>query len=400
MNIDQVIKAYKQVYYLENEEFLPVVIATVLANSLKGSPVWLMLIGGSSSGKSEVISAICKYPTVKEISTLTSNTFLSGMPSRDGRPTSLLHQIGLRGTITMKDFTSVLSLRKEALGEIMAQFREIFDGHLDKFTGMGKPLHWEGQLNIVAGVTEKIFYVGDQFSDMGTRFIHYILPEQDRIKTTQRATEIDSTIDQKRKALQEIFNAYMVETSEKIKTYGPITLPDETRKKIIEVADFAAIARSPIGKDYKGGANFVFSPEMPMRLNNQLQQIAKCFIVMGYTNFDKILFKIGLDCMPKGRRMIMKELAGHKAVTIKGLSYKTRFNYDVLGQWMEELYLLRLVDIDRGITGDTRWVATPRTRSFMEQYENIVCSDTELTENSEMTEEQIKQKSMDEFGGF
>ena len=400
--IQNLIEAYKEIYYLEDSTFIPVVVATVLANKLAGVPVWLMLIGGSSSGKSEIINAISKVPSVKEISTITPNTFLSGLPNRDGKSSSLLHQIGPRGVIAMKDFTSLLSMRKEASCEIMAQFREIYDGHLDKFTGMGKPLRWEGRLNLIAGVTEKLFVMENQFSGMGTRAINFILPEQDRVKTTKRAAKNEATIDEKRLILQTVFSEYIAEMSEKLVVGEKIILSEEIEDKIIEVCDFSSLARSSVEKDFKGNTTFVLSSEMPMRMSNQLQHLARCFIAMGYEeNFEKVLYKIALDCIPKGRRLILRELVGHKSVTIKGLSYKTRYSQDVLSQWMDELYVFHLVDIDRGMGKEVPvWRATSKTRAFMENFENITSNDEDLTEDTGLTDEEIKAKAQTQFDGF
>ena len=399
MNIHDVIKEYCKTYYVEDTSLIAVTLATVLANKMPGPPVWVMLIGGSSSGKSEIIRAVSKVSFAKEISMLTTNTFLSGMPSTDGHPTSLLNQIGQRGVLLMKDFTTILSMRKETSAEIMAQLREIYDGHLNKMTGTGKNLHWEGKLNLVAGVTEKLFVMDGEFAEMGTRAINFIIEEQDRVKTTKRSAQNVKTIDEKRLHLQNIFTEYIQEMSDTIASGDEIIIPDAVEDKIIEVCDFSSYARSTVHKDYRGNITLVLSPEMPMRMSDQLQQLARCFIAMGYEeNFDKIMYKMSLDCIPKGRRIVLKELAGHNFVTTGGLRYKLRYSEETIRGWLEELHSLRFVECERngGRTGD-KWTPTEKTRKFMAKYENVVDSGLELTEESEV---EIKAKSQAEFDGF
>ena len=401
MKIQEVIEEYRKVFYCEDPSFIPVVLATVLANKLPGVPVWLMLVGGSSSGKSEIINAVSKVSWCKDVSILTANTFLSGMPSRDGKPTSLLHQIGPRGVLLMKDFTTILSMRKEASSEIMGQMREIYDGKMDKFTGAGKQLHWEGRINLVAGVTEKLFVMEDQFSGMGTRSLNFVLKEQDSKKMTIRASEIEKDIDKHRVHLQEVFTTYLNEIATTLME-NEMVVPEDVHMQIIDVCEFASLARSPVEKSFKGDIIHILSREEPMRMSNQLHHIARAFMAMGYSeNFEKVLYKMGLDCIPKGRRMILKEIAGHSFVTIRGLSYKIRHSEEVIRGWLEELYAFHLVELERGAgrVAD-KWFASPKIRDFMSKFENIENTGAELTEETGLSDEEKKAKIQDEFYGF
>jgi ABC-type lipoprotein export system ATPase subunit len=93
-DINKLISEYQAIYYLEDTAIIPLLCAVVLSNRMMGDPVWLMVVGGSSSGKTELlnmITGIQKYVT--EISMLTSNTFLSGMKAGKGGEPSLLLRI-------------------------------------------------------------------------------------------------------------------------------------------------------------------------------------------------------------------------------------------------------------------------------------------------------------------
>lgn len=147
---------YKEVFLIEDDMILDVVCAIAIATKLKSDPLWLLIVGGSSSGKSELIGILGKVPFNHPISSMTENTFLSNMRTSDGREASLLHRIGVNGMITMKDYTSILSMRSEKRDLIVSQMREIYDGKLDKEAGNGNPQHWEGKINWIGAVTDSV----------------------------------------------------------------------------------------------------------------------------------------------------------------------------------------------------------------------------------------------------
>jgi len=337
--IDELTELYKSVFYLEDSGIIPLVCAVIISNRADGDPVWLMLIGPSSGGKSEAINATLGLPFVHQISTLTSNTFLSGM-TNNTQETSLLHEIG-SGVIAMKDFTTILSIPRETQAAIMGQLREIFDGHLTKRTGTGKNLNWKGKINLLAGCTEKINLVEGMYAEMGTRWVNYILASQDRKLTTQRALDNNQTIHELREKIQEGFTEYIYQMIDKLPEEMP-PLPEQVMVNIIEVADFSSEARSPVQRNYKGEMTFVLSSEMPMRLASQLKTLGHVFICMNdyktlRGDHEKILYKIALDSIPKVRRQALQILAKYDKITTAGLASELNFPTATARMWLEDL---------------------------------------------------------------
>lgn len=72
---------------------------------MDGDPVWLMLIGASSGGKTEFINPLRHLPFMKEAGTITEAALLSGSSKRDQSAQAtggLLVQIGSSGLCSLK----------------------------------------------------------------------------------------------------------------------------------------------------------------------------------------------------------------------------------------------------------------------------------------------------------
>src|SRR5438046_1578624 len=71
----------------------------------------------------------------------------------------------------VKDFTTVLTLHRDKRGEILAQLREIYDGHYRKEFGNGKVVDWTGKIGLIAGVTPIIDTYHAVNQVLGERFV-------------------------------------------------------------------------------------------------------------------------------------------------------------------------------------------------------------------------------------
>ena len=380
--ISQLIKEYTDVFYIENTDIIPLICAVTAQSVVDGDPVWLWLVGGSSSGKTEVINALGGLKFVKQISTLTENTFLSGARGGAGEEEkSLLKQIK-NGCICMKDFTSILSMNNEKRQAILGQMREIFDGHFTKATGNGEPLVWKGKINFIAGVTEAIHGDSDQFNQMGTRNLFYTLPEQDRIKTTFRAIENQSTIKGKRLHLEAVFAEYITHIIGKAQkqTY---TIPRDIQENIVYLTDFVSRATTGVVKNYRGERQLVLSANMPMRNASQAAGLGSMFMAMNDGTLpdwgERIIYKTALDCIPKQRLMVLRVLAKYRECSTKAISMDLGYETDLIGQWLADLDALRICKrIMNTDQGKTRWVLNEDYRQLMIKYDGIKYIDESL----------------------
>jgi hypothetical protein len=113
--LDTLTKSFGRWLYLPDPGVLYVALATVVANRLSGDPVWLLFVGGSSTVKTEIINCLGGLEEVTAASDLTKQSLLSGVPKKEresGARGGLLKEIGVFGIVTLKDFGTVLSMRR------------------------------------------------------------------------------------------------------------------------------------------------------------------------------------------------------------------------------------------------------------------------------------------------
>jgi hypothetical protein len=347
MTIKEIKDYYKTVFYMEDDFIIDLAIAVTIGIYTSGEPIWLMIVGGSSSGKSEIIQMLGDVNFVYPISNMTENTFLSGMRSVDGKETSLLKRIGKKGVIVMKDYTSILAMRSEKRDIISSQMREIYDGHIVKETGNGLNPEWRGKINFIGGVTDSIYSSEGESAGMGRRSIMYCLPQQNRKNTLLKSVQNTNDADEKRTKIRLMVAEYIKECRNTMPSIlPPINL--KLSEELMELADFSTHARSPTERDYKGLLNLVHEAEMPMRVSQQLHLIAQILNFMypeGLSeNVKNGITKIAFDNIPKLRKTALMILAKHRRVTSKGMAHETDYPTEVARMWLEDLNVLKIVE--------------------------------------------------------
>ncbi len=91
ITIEDVEKEIREVYLLKDPGIIKLIAGYTLSNrkNLKDPPIWLIILGGSSSGKTIMLQLLSKCgPWVVPVDTLSTNTFISAF--RTDKPISLL----------------------------------------------------------------------------------------------------------------------------------------------------------------------------------------------------------------------------------------------------------------------------------------------------------------------
>lgn len=144
-------------------------LATVAALILERYPVWLLIVGPASTGKTEINFPIARgYPAHVETSDVNIPGLLPMGKDRNGK--GLLNELGKKGLWLIKDFSSILGMREEKRNEVSAAWREIYDGRYQRHVGTGAAT-WTGLVNVIGAATPAVEHYHRVTSDLGDRFI-------------------------------------------------------------------------------------------------------------------------------------------------------------------------------------------------------------------------------------
>lgn len=403
---------FSTVYLVKDPYILKLLLAGVVSQRLQADPVWFIIVGPSSSSKTEYINAIANCQGVLSLSTLTSKTFVSGMRGPNGKDASLLVNLNLgtpqegNGIIAFKDMTSLLSERSEDRAVIMGQLREIYDGKYAKTFGTGHSVNWKGKITIIAGSTYAIHQLKQTYAAMGERFLMYNLITPDGIESARRAmqNQEDGHMAEHRARLSEATKDY-VDNQVKI----PDTLPKidlQLKEEILVLAELATRARSDVQRNWASPTKEILDvnpPEMPARFASQLQTFAMALMVLNLNetgvadllDSDKlILYRLALDSITRSRRKAMQALAIYDTIETTGLAVKLALPTTSVRLWLEDLVALEVAEREKGSgpKGD-KWKIKSKYKEVILKFEQLKPEGGELTEykaeNIMGTEEQL-----------
>jgi hypothetical protein len=270
-------EVFKRWLLMSDTSLLRVVLASWVANRLEGVPVWLMVVGPPPSGKTEVLNALDGLPQTYPVDTLTgTQSLLSGVPKKmrsKGATGGLLRQVGDRGdrgTIILKDFTSLLGMQREKRGELFDVLRRVYDGSWkrDVASDGGLPLLWRGHCGCLAGCTPAIDRFHSVQSSLGERWVYYRLIPPPREAQTRHILEQAGKKAEMQKELSISVATYMRELAI---VALPVSKP--AGELITRLGNWTAQARSGIHRDKRGEIDEIIHPEQPARLAQTFIQI-------------------------------------------------------------------------------------------------------------------------------
>ena len=312
-------------FYKPDLQAIRIVMGTLKAHYLNiGDPAWLFVVAPPGSGKTSVsIMGASDLPHVSVLSDLTENTFLSGFYGH--REPGLLEKLGTTdsvgntftttgdGVFLVKDFTTVLTMRRDRRAAILSQLREIHDGQFRRDFGTGVTKIWRGQVSIVAAVTPVLDMYYSIFSVLGERFLQVRWhrpdsPEAGEWAIRQQGREQEIR-DECKAAIQPIFDSAL--------TAAPV-LSEAMTTRLAKLAEVAAIGRTKVIRSSFGGREIEFVPEAESntRIAKGLAAIARGIAALNrheQVQEDDLqdAFRVGLECLPELRgRLVIAAFRG------------------------------------------------------------------------------------------
>ncbi len=319
--------------YLPNPDPLYVVLGTLAANMLEGVPVWLVLVGPPASGKTlmlDILHVDEKYrmpkyhgaDLIKGMSAL-----LSGVSKKDvtkGATGGLLQQIGSRGVLLVKDFTSMMSMAREPLLETIGALRRVYDGSCERPIGSdgGRVLTWRGKIAFLSACTGVIDRHHQILNELGQRWVYYRLDETDGFGEGKKAATLtkEDFIEMHklvRAFLDHVGVSYLEPKLDKRE------LEDAENARLFSMAAFIAAGRSPVTRDWHS-KEIVEVPETekPTRLQAALSQLYLGLEVIGLEESERwrVVGRVAMDSLPRIRNIIINSARESvKAVGVAGL---------------------------------------------------------------------------------
>lgn len=305
-----------------------VTLGAVAANRLPGDPVWLMLVGPPSSGKTEVLHSLCKLEDHHAVDDLSVAGLLSGTISRDGSGTGgVLRQVRTRGSLVASDFSTLLSGHSEARSAVFSALRRVYDGYFTRRLGAGggRTREWEGHCGFLAAVTEAIDSPDVSMGLLGERFSYYRPPRatvEDDLFACSLANELSGEEHRLRAERATAVADFFAGLALPDELPG-LTVPEYDR--LSTLATIGARLRSPIVRDGRTREIAVVpQPERPMRLLRQLRHLHAGLVVIGCPETEtwRVLGQVALGGTHPARRAVVDFLLAdgrsHSTAAIAG----------------------------------------------------------------------------------
>ncbi len=356
---------------IKTHEVVDVIFGTVIANQFKADPISLYLIGPPSVGKTEILRALNGHPAIYPISTLTPQTFISGMK---GKGASLLLVLNADGKtiLTVKDFTTILETKADSRAELISQIREIMDGSYKKSFGTGRTVAWEGKLSLICGVTPVIDKYHSVNSVLGERFINFRMQTNETNRMSEKAFMMSGRETAMRQELQEMTGEFLAQFKDA--SLEKIRLGDGIKERLFALVSLVAKGRTGVSRDrFTRTIDYFPQPEGTPRLLKQLWILgAGIATIQGKDEVDeevfKVVKKVGRDSLPAHRDRILQAmstrgLSGGNWETTKGLSRVLNCPSSTTRIYLEDLMMVGL--LDRKIQGEDEESDEWKTRETM-----------------------------------
>jgi hypothetical protein len=331
---------------------LDCVLSAAAAERLDGDPPWLLVVGGSGAAKTESIAPLAASGA-HVVSTINGEAALLSGTSKNERSKSatggLLRTIGERGTLVIKDVTSILSMNRDSRALVLAALREVYDGEWSRNVGTdgGATLRWKGRVVVIGAVTTAWDAAHAVIATMGDRFLLVRLDSTGganrRAAGRQSLSNVGHEVEMRAELARTV--AGLLNTVDGLRVM-PLTEHDADR--LMEVADVVTLARTAVERDFQGEPQFAHEPEMPTRFAKQLMQVARGGMALGMSHDDALnrALRCAGDSMPPIRYRVLLDVAAHPLSAVSDTAERVQLPRKTVDRTMRELHLLELLRVD------------------------------------------------------
>jgi hypothetical protein len=364
-SLQHVYDTFDKYLYLPDKRRLDLILAIALSKKEKGTPLWLIIVGASGDGKSEVLKTLEGYPDAIKIDSITPNTLASGKPDyhdKDGnliQASDLGHELHDRSTLFIIPDLAVFSSKcSEDKNEIWAQFRNLYDGFINKRTGGGVEREYENcHITFLACSTTIIRDEIIVHQQLGTRELMWDTGLEDKsndydpkkYSKIRKAWDNEKYEETMRKELAKTTLEFL--GAKVFKRIEDELIPDEMKEYLISEANRLAILRATVLIDQS--QRECVSPVVPEEPTRLIKQFKRLYIALKSLDPEysddriKSIIKTIVDSSGhKVRQIVIRVLEGsfNRWLKIKEISTETRIGRNSLKQQLEILWNMGIVD--------------------------------------------------------
>jgi hypothetical protein len=350
----QLMQSLSSYHYLDEVGSVCFALAVAASNHADRQPLWGMLVGAPSGGKTTAIDLV-SYATSANLDSVTAPGLLSWHKANQHAPsvpTGALVRLGDRGLLTVADFSTVLSGNRDRRDDLFAMLRRVFDGKIQRDLGNeNQALTWEGRVTFLAACTSTIDNYSAHTDALGPRWVNYRLPPRvgaPRKAVTRRAvkrSEDQNRIADEVKAMEGAAVVVGLAGFNARKEH----LDDEHIISAVEdAAQVVCWGRASVPRDSGSRRDVCGIPEVEEtpRVAQQLHMLLTHLVHIGLSDDEAInlMSKVAIDSMPAIRAKVLGALASWSGeFTSAALARLLHLDWKVVNRAVEDFEALTLV---------------------------------------------------------
>lgn len=350
-NLKEVLDVFKKWLYVDDTGFIEATLAVSITRLTEGTKLWLILVGPSGDGKTELLTTFDDDgKNTKIMRKITQNTLVHGInPLTGGKktppPLDLAPQLKNK-IIIIPDMAQILKLDPKEKAQVWAQLRDLYDGCAGRQAGTGKNVDYKNlNITLIAASTPAIDSQILVHQDLGTRELIYRTGQNTDIKKIQqKAWDNEEKEKQMREELKTAVQIFLAKTE-----YKSINISKEIQEKIETISNFIRYMRASAEIDsFTGDLLNDVIPEQPTRIQKQLKRFYLALKSLDDDYGDDralaVLWHIANSSANQNRIKVFDNLIENTEMTTKQLSKSMKIGWKTVKRELNVLWSLNIVE--------------------------------------------------------
>lgn len=292
--LDSLVNRFKYWLHIEDPSTIWTLCAAKISHRLPGDPVWLMVIGPSSDGKSELLKAFTQQGELS-VDDLTEHTFISGYISKKTDHIPQFAELLAGKMWYIYDLSIMMSKPFEERSTIFSDLRMIYDGRLKKRFGNKTSFDIPTPNNtLICGSTPVIDRTILEDQLMGTRFMTWRTKTGNRLKIMGKIDETEKEFPAMRGSL-----GVQVDTWSENTKLNDFEFTEQDNINLQTMANQTTLLRTSVDTDRNRDLVNDAYPEAPGRFYRQIKKMYRSYRIIGLTEDEAITCckKLCMDCI-------------------------------------------------------------------------------------------------------